>query len=287
MNSQAAVRRSFNAQTTVKGYAALSRGVPLTPFEIAVDYCGVCHSDLSMIDDARGYSAFPLVPGHEIVGRIEAFGLGAPRHDAEGVPLSVGSRVSRAVAVGCGSCFFCADDIPQKCERPYKYGHQNASLEWPLGGGLSDFIVLVPRTFWLRVPDEVSDHVAAPANCATATVAGLLRHGGPVTGCNVLVLGAGVLGVTACAMALASGASAVVVPARPSAASLSVPSPPRTTTTSTPSSAAPRAMRVAWPRRDVSSTSSLWSAPSTRWTSTRRRAVTAVAVSLTMLPKTS
>src|SRR2546429_4529238 len=79
-----------------------------------------------------------------------------------------------------------------------------------------------------------------------------------------------------------NGASAVVVPARPSAASLSVPSPPRTTTTSTPSNAAPRAGRVAWPRRDVSSTSSLCSAPSTRWTSTRRRAVTAVAVSLTI-----
>src|SRR5512132_1600961 len=78
------------------------------------------------------------------------------------------------------------------------------------------------------------------------------------------------------------GASAVAVPARPSAVSLSVPSPARTATASTPSSAAPRAMRVAWPRRDVSSTSSLWSAPSTRWTSTRRRAVTAVAVSLTI-----
>src|SRR6478672_5014317 len=64
------------------------------------------------------------------------------------------------------------------------------------------------------------------------------------------------------------GASAVLVPASPSAASLSVPSP--------------RAMRVACPRRDVSSTSSLWSAPSTRCTSTRRRAVTAVAVSLTI-----
>src|SRR5262249_22155182 len=78
------------------------------------------------------------------------------------------------------------------------------------------------------------------------------------------------------------GARAVVLPARPSAASLRVPSPPRTTTTSTSSGAAPRAMRAACPRRDVSSTSSLWSAPSTRWTSTRRRAVTAVAVSLTI-----
>src|SRR5680860_1043018 len=78
------------------------------------------------------------------------------------------------------------------------------------------------------------------------------------------------------------GASAVIVPASPSAASLRVPSPARTATTSTPSSAAARARRAAWPRRDVSATSSLWSAPRIRWISTRRRAVTADAVRLTM-----
>jgi alcohol dehydrogenase len=83
--------------------------------------------------------------------------------------------------------------------------------ESPLGGGLADSVVLVPGTYWLRIPDEVPDLVAAPANCATATVAGLLRHGGPLAGRTVLILGAGVLGVTACAMARAGGARSVVV----------------------------------------------------------------------------
>jgi alcohol dehydrogenase len=60
------------------------------------------------------------------------------------------------------------------------------------------------------VPDEVPDRVAAPASCATATVAALLRAGGPVAGRSVVVLGAGVLGVTACAMARAAGADLVL-----------------------------------------------------------------------------
>jgi alcohol dehydrogenase len=177
---------------------------------VRVTYCTLCRSDLHT-HAGRRIEPTPTVLGHEIVGRVEAFGPEAAHHDADGTPVAVGDRVTWAVVVGCGSCFFCAEDMPQKCERPYKYGHQSVAPERPVSGGLSDFIILVPRTFWLRVPDEVPDYVAAPANCATATVAGLLRQGGPVRGCNVLVLGAGVLGVTACAMARAEGARAVVV----------------------------------------------------------------------------
>jgi alcohol dehydrogenase len=176
---------------------------------VRVSCCALCRSDLHT-HAGRRTEPIPTVLGHEIVGRIEAFGPEALRHDAAGAPVSVGSRISWAIAVGCGSCFFCAEDLPQKCERPFKYGHQRLSPERPLGGGLAEYIVLVPRTFWLRVPDEVPDLVAAPANCATATVAALLRCAGPVTGRTVLVLGAGVLGVTACAMARAAGARAVL-----------------------------------------------------------------------------
>jgi alcohol dehydrogenase len=176
---------------------------------VRVACCTLCRSDLHT-HAGRRTEPTPTVLGHEIAGRIEAFGPEAPRHDAEGVPLSAGSRVSWAVTVGCGSCFFCAEGLPQKCERPYKYGHERLSPERPLGGGLADYIVLVPGTVCFRVPDAVPDQVAASASCATATVAALLRHGGPVAGRTVLVLGAGVLGVTACAMAGAAGARAVM-----------------------------------------------------------------------------
>jgi alcohol dehydrogenase len=176
---------------------------------VGVCCCTLCRSDLRTHAGRRA-APTPTVLGHETVGRIEAFGPGAPRQDAGGVPLSVGSRVSWAVAAGCGSCFFCAEDLPQKCERPYKYGHERLTPERPLGGGLADCVLLVPGTAVFGVPDAVPDPVAAPASCATATAAALLRHGGPVAGRAVLVLGAGVLGLTACAMARAAGARAVL-----------------------------------------------------------------------------
>jgi hypothetical protein len=94
----------------VKAYAALSRKAPLVPFEyapqplgaedieIAVDYCGICHSDISMIDDAWGYSAFPLVPGHEVIGTVAAIG----RHVEV---LRIGQRVGLGwQAASCMAC---------------------------------------------------------------------------------------------------------------------------------------------------------------------------------------
>jgi alcohol dehydrogenase len=181
-----------------------------TELLVRVTCCTLCRSDLHT-HAGRRIEPTPAVLGHEVVGRIEAFGPGARRQDAAGEPLEVGSRVSWAVLASCGSCFFCRDDLPQKCERPYKYGHQRLDPERPLGGGLADYVVLVPGTVCFRVPDILPDPVAAPANCATATAAALLRQGGPVAGRTVLVLGAGMLGVTACAMARAAGARAVLV----------------------------------------------------------------------------
>lgn len=176
---------------------------------VRVGCCTLCRSDLHTHAGRRSEPT-PTVLGHEIVGRIEAFGPTASRVDARGVTAEVGSRVTWAIAVGCGRCFFCAEDLPQKCEHPYKYGHERVTPQRPIGGGLAEHVVLVPGTAWFRVPDDIPDRVAAPANCATATVAALLRYGGAVAGRSVLILGAGVLGVTACAMALTAGADAVI-----------------------------------------------------------------------------
>ncbi len=177
---------------------------------VRVACCTLCRSDLHTHAGRRN-EPVPTVLGHEIVGRIEAFGPDSARQDASGNPLSVGTRVTWAIAVGCGSCFFCMDDLPQKCERPYKYGHVRLNAERPLGGGLCDFVILVPGTVCFRIPDSIPDSVAASANCATATAAALLRSAGPIAERAILVLGAGVLGVTACAMARAAGAGAVMV----------------------------------------------------------------------------
>ena len=178
---------------------------------IRVSCCTLCRSDLHT-HAGRRTEPTPSVLGHEVVGRIEAFGPDAPRFDGAGQLASKGDRVTWAVAVGCGDCYYCRlADLPQKCVRPYKYGHRRAGDDRPSGGGLADFVRLVPGTFWLRVPDGLPDGVAASANCATATAAALLRSAGPVVGGTVLVLGAGVLGLTVAAMSRVAGAAVVAV----------------------------------------------------------------------------
>jgi alcohol dehydrogenase len=179
--------------------------------EVLVDiiYCTLCRSDLHT-HAGRRHEPVPLVLGHEIVGRIAAFGAGTSRCDARGQQAQVGDRITWSITVGCGNCFFCRHDLPQKCEHLFKFGHTRATVENPSGGGLADCVVLPPRTVWYRLPEELPNRVAAPANCATATVAAVLKAAGNCTNQTVLVLGAGVLGLTACAMARSVGAKHVV-----------------------------------------------------------------------------
>jgi putative phosphonate catabolism associated alcohol dehydrogenase len=177
---------------------------------VRVTLCTLCRSDLHTHSGRRA-GPTPSVLGHEIVGRVKAFGPSAPRRDWRGRPAAVGDRISWTVTASCGRCFYCAEHLPQKCERLFKYGHEAVTIERPFGGGLADYVLLKPGTAWLIVPDEIPDVVAAPANCATATVAAVLRSAGELSGRRVLILGAGVLGLTACAMARAAGAAAVMV----------------------------------------------------------------------------
>lgn len=190
----------------VRAAAPAPRGAEVL---VRVSCCTLCRSDLHT-HAGRRIEPTPSVLGHEIVGRIEAFGPDATHTDGAGTPARVGDRITWAIAVGCGACYFCADDLPQKCATPYKYGHRRAGDDRPSGGGLADHVVLVPGTYWLHVPAAIPDVVAAPANCATATAAAILRYAGLVAGRTVLVLGAGVLGVTVCAMARTGGATTVV-----------------------------------------------------------------------------
>ncbi len=99
--------------------------------------------------------------------------------------------------------------MEQKCARLFKYGH--AEHSGAPSGGLSELIVLRPGTTVLEVPEELADEVVCPANCATATVAACLRVAGEVRGRTVMVQGAGLLGLTAAAMASAGGAVEVFV----------------------------------------------------------------------------
>jgi alcohol dehydrogenase len=177
---------------------------------VRIGCCTLCTSDLHT-HSGRRPGPTPSVLGHEIVGRIEAFGPDAPRRALDGKALTVGARVAWSIAAACGTCFYCNDGLPQKCERLHKYGHERATVASPFVGGLADCIVLKPGTSFMCVPDDAPDALAALANCATATCAAVLRAGGAIAGRCMLISGAGVLGLTACAMARAAGAGAVLV----------------------------------------------------------------------------
>jgi alcohol dehydrogenase len=184
----------------------------LAPGEALVEVacCTTCGSDLHTYLGKR-HGPVPSILGHEAVGRLVQLGPGEPPRDLRGEALALGDRVSWGVAASCGQCFFCRRDLPQKCQRLLKYGHETCDGGWSLNGGMAEFCHLVRGTPIARVPAEVPDAVAAPANCATATVAAALRYAGGARAKTLLIQGAGLLGLTAAAMARADQADQVVV----------------------------------------------------------------------------
>jgi putative phosphonate catabolism associated alcohol dehydrogenase len=171
--------------------------------------CTLCGSDLHSLQGRR-VVPMPTVLGHETLGRIAEFGPAAPRLDAAGRPLKAGDRVTWAIVASCGECFYCRRQLPQKCERQTKYGHESLSPRRELTGGLAAHCLLAPGSALFRVPEGLSDAAACPANCAGATVAAALEAAGSLDGMRVLVMGSGMLGVTSTAWARAMGAEQVI-----------------------------------------------------------------------------
>jgi len=162
--------------------------------------CTICGSDLHTICGRRPTHT-PAILGHEIVGEILSLGPDAPTSDAAGNPLNPGDRIVWTVVASCGKCFFCQHDLPQKCEHGYKYGHQQVTDQQCWHGGFATHCTLLNGTQVVKVPAHVDDLEAAPLSCATATIAAALRTTNLIGHETVLVIGAGMLGLTACAMA--------------------------------------------------------------------------------------
>lgn len=169
----------------------------------------ICGSDLHSYFGRR-HSPAPSILGHEIVGEIEAIGPAGGR-DYRGSPLHIGDRVTWSMVWSCGDCFYCRHGLHPKCERLLKFGHEEITPGRALFGGMAQHCWLPEGTAIFRVPSNLPDAVASPANCATATVAAVFRNAGPVDDQAVVVHGAGMLGQTACAMAALGGAAQVIV----------------------------------------------------------------------------
>ncbi|OYP31642.1 alcohol dehydrogenase [Rhodopirellula sp. MGV] len=178
---------------------------------IRVTFCTICGSDLHTYTGRR--SAPPqCVLGHEIVGLVDGWGGTDIPTDVFEQPLSIGQRVTWAMAVGCGSCFYCTRGLSQKCESLFKYGHE--SIRQHPTGGLAESCVLIPGTPVIPIPDSIPDAVACPANCATATVAAALRltrQTHAIEHASAMIVGAGMLGITAAAQLAEAGARSIIV----------------------------------------------------------------------------
>ena len=196
-----------------RGYAAASARSPLAPFEferrapgpkdvlLDVLFCGICHSDLHQARDEWGGSMFPMVPGHEIVGRVKQVGAEVSRF-AAGDLVGVGCMVD-----SCGHCADCLEGLEQFCQNSptWTYNGRDPILGGSTYGGYSNQIV-VDEGFVVRVPDTLDPAAAAPLLCAGITTYSPLRHWKVGRGQRVGVVGLGGLGHMGVKLAKAMGA---------------------------------------------------------------------------------
>lgn len=176
------------------------REVTLKDVEIDIYYCGVCHSDLHFARNDWGMTQYPVVPGHEIVGRVTQIGKGVSKY-----------KVGDLVAVGClvdscRTCNNCKNDLEQYCpEWVGTYGGYDKHLDTNTHGGYSESIV-VDEEFVLRVPENLDQAGIAPVLCAGITTWSPLRHWKVGKNSRVAVVGLGGLGHMAIKLAHALGA---------------------------------------------------------------------------------
>jgi uncharacterized zinc-type alcohol dehydrogenase-like protein len=208
--------------TQAHGYAAFDPSSPLGPWtferrepgardvSIEILFCGVCHSDLHTARAEWGGTTYPLVPGHEIVGRVTAVGAGVSKFQ-EGDLVGVGCMVD-----SCQHCSSCADGLEQYCENGFTGTYAGVEKETgqPTKGGYSDKIVVDER-FVLRIPDGMDPAAAAPLLCAGITTYSPLRHWGVGPGQKVGVVGLGGLGHMGVKLAAAMGAEVVLFTTSP------------------------------------------------------------------------
>ena len=201
---------------TSRGYAAQSATEALAPFSferrepgpsdvvIDIQYCGVCHTDIHMTRNDWGMSVFPMVPGHEIVGRVSRVG-DSVKNFKVGETVGVGCMVD-----SCRTCTNCQDGEEQYCINgvTLTYGSPEKQTGGTTYGGYSNNIV-VDEAFVLKIPPKLDLASAAPLLCAGITTYSPLRHWKVSQGQKVGVVGLGGLGHMALKFARSFGAHVV------------------------------------------------------------------------------
>ena len=204
--------------TAVKAYAAASATSPLAPstierravgpkdVEIELLYCGICHSDIHMARGEWGNSMYPMVPGHEMVGRVTKVGVQVKAFkpgDLAGVGCLVDS---------CRACGPCGHHLEQFCEKGAAFSYNSTEMDrvTPTYGGYASSVV-VDEAFTLRIPSNLDLAAAAPLLCAGITTYSPLRHWKVGKGTKVGIVGLGGLGHMAVKIAAAMGAEVTML----------------------------------------------------------------------------
>ena len=201
-----------------KGFAAQHAGAALGPFTferreprshdvvIDISHCGVCHTDIHFVKNDFGMSLYPMVPGHEIVGKVAAVGERVTSF-VRGDLAAVGCLVD-----SCRTCAPCESGLEQHCENGFvlTYSGYEKDGKTITQGGYSTKIVVDER-FTLKVPPKMSPERTAPLLCAGITTYSPLRRFGVGAGQKVAVIGLGGLGHMAVKFAAAFGAEVTVL----------------------------------------------------------------------------
>lgn len=208
--------------TSVKAYAAHKSDKPLEPYqltrrepgaddvEIQILYSGVCHSDIHTARNEWGGTMYPVVPGHEIVGKVSRVGTNVSKFKV-GDTVGVGCFVD-----SCGHCNNCKDHQEQYCENGHSqtYNSFEQDKKTITYGGYSTHIV-VTQGFVLSVSDKLPLEKVAPLLCAGITTYSPLRHWGVKKGHKLAVVGLGGLGHMAVKLAASMGAEVTMLSRSP------------------------------------------------------------------------
>lgn len=201
-----------------KGYAAQDAETDLAPWrferrevgphdvQFDILFCGVCHSDLHQIKNDWGGSIFPMVPGHEIVGKVVAIGSDVKK-------FKIGDLAGTGCLVdSCRTCENCQEGLEQYCLNGSTgtYNSREQDGKTPTYGGYSNTIV-VHEDFVLHISDKLDLAAVAPLLCAGITTYSPLRHWNVGKGHKLAVLGLGGLGHMAVKFGVAFGAEVTVL----------------------------------------------------------------------------
>ncbi len=204
------------------GYAAYSPTAPLNPFkferrepgpldvQIEILYCGVCHSDLHQVHNEWNGSTFPIVPGHEIVGRVVRVGDKVKKFK-KGDVAAVGCMVD-----SCRTCPSCRQNLEQHCDSGPVWTYNSEDKrhsEWTYGGYSNN--IVVDEAFTLQLSTKLDLAAAAPLLCAGITTYSPLRHWKVGKGQRVGVVGLGGLGHMALKFANKFGADVTLFTTSP------------------------------------------------------------------------